>query len=57
MSDLDSLIQKQPPEVVDAINRLIDMAGTSDADWQILVTAGQLISELEKQIAINRHRR
>ncbi len=41
---LDELIAKQPPEIAAAIERVIEEAGTSDADWSVLLTAGKLIA-------------
>lgn len=43
---LDELIESQPVDVRDAINDVIYYAGTSDADWQILLAAGRIIAEL-----------
>lgn len=46
MNELDQLIEEQTPEVAKAINDLIERAGTSDADWDVLLEAGNMIAEL-----------
>ena len=45
---LDELIESQPVDVRDAIEEVIEKAGTSDADWEILLAAGQIIAELRE---------
>ena len=50
MSELDQLIEEQTPEVAKAIDDLIDRAGTSDADWNVLLEAGDMIAELRNPL-------
>jgi len=45
---LDELIDNETQEVQDAIYEIIDDAGTSDADWSVLLSAGQLIAKLRR---------
>lgn len=51
MNELDQLIEEQTPEVAKAINDLIERAGTSDADWDVLLEAGNMIAELRNPIS------
>ena len=48
---LDELIENETQEIQDAINEVIESAGTSDADWSVLLSAGQLIARLRKGIS------
>ena len=50
MEELDQLIEEQTPEVAKAINNLIERAGTSDADWNVLLEAGNMIAELRNPL-------
>jgi len=50
MNELDQLINEQTPEVAKAINDLIEQAGTSDADWDVLLAAGNMIAELRNPL-------
>lgn len=50
MNELDQLIEEQTPEVAKAINDLIDRAGTSDADFDVLLEAGNMIAELRSPL-------
>jgi len=50
MNELDQLIEEQTPEVAKAINDLIERAGTSDADWNMLLAAGNMIAELRNPL-------
>lgn len=42
---LDELIENETQEIQDAINEVIENAGTSDADWNVLLSAGELIAK------------
>jgi hypothetical protein len=48
---LDRLAESHPP-LAAQIEQICDLAGTSDADWQVLEAAGRLL--LEKTIALQR---
>lgn len=48
---LDELIENEPQEIQNSINDVIERAGTSDADWSVLLSAGQLIARLRKGIS------
>ena len=45
MDDYERLLENLPPHVRDAIERIVFIAGTSDADWQVLKAGGELLSE------------
>jgi hypothetical protein len=49
--DLDELLAEQPATVSTAIQTLVDAAGTSDADWSVLLVAGRRVADLETKIA------
>lgn len=46
---LDELLETVPPEVKEAIVEICEMAGTYDADWQVLKAAGELLVKNRKQ--------
>lgn len=51
MTDFDELMEAQPEGVKKAIDAICEEAGTSDADWEVLLAAGIAIDKLEKDAA------
>lgn len=49
MATLDELIEQQPPAVQSAIEAICDKAGTSDADWEVLLAAGEMVAVLQAE--------
>jgi hypothetical protein len=47
---LDECLETVNEKVADEIERLIEIAGTSDADWQILKAAGEEIAKLKAKV-------
>lgn len=48
MATLDESMGKLDPDVRECIQSVIDRAGTSDADWQVLLAAGELLAEWKR---------
>lgn len=54
---LDKLIEARPPDVRAAIEEVIRVAGTSDADWSVLDAAGRIVASRDAELKTAREER
>ena len=51
VTTFDESMAKVSREVQSAIQQITDMAGTTDADWSVLVTAGEMVAAYREMLA------